>query len=419
MLPEDTSREARIATLPNPATAAPNRYLICPEKGFYEFTRIAAPKKSCRSWLLGPNQDRNSEPGKLSQVEQQKENALGQDLKSSEQNAASDDTGYVLQKPDLFIATPIDPLFLILPALIGDGNSAGQEYLAVSDFITKLAESSAHFAQIQKSTTFNKLERVLEERVESVCDFFDMGDEKMYALSLPKLVQELVIKAKRMAEKGLPASMEEHFVKEALQLPIFSIMREESNISVVSKDDGASIENNSSPEDQSQNTDASGTEVTAISTAATSFSTTPATEEEENKCPAGVEELLRLRTAINFMMTSYVPPRVRGKLHPLLHDPQVSNIDFSLLDKHLAHVASVKKEAQALRSLSDNISRKRSVMEDEDAIEKAEAKKRKKEEEESRKKNVSMGVKQLLKADTSGMKKLSAFFAAAPAKKKV
>jgi hypothetical protein len=93
-------------------------------------------------------------------------------------------------------------------------------------------------------------------------------------------------------------------------------------------------------------------------------------------------------------------------------------VDFSPLDKHLALINQLKKEAQALRSMSDNISRKRSADEDEDVLEKAEAKKRKKEEEEIRKKNMSRGVQQLKKADTSGMKKLSAFFAAKPATKK-
>ena len=87
------------------------------------------------------------------------------------------------------------------------------------------------------------------------------------------------------------------------------------------------------------------------------------------------------------------------------------------MDKHLAHLDQLRKEAQALRSLSDNISRKRSADEDEEALEKAEAKKRKKEEDELKKKNTSRGVKQLEKADRSGMKTLSSFFGKAAPKK--
>ena len=86
------------------------------------------------------------------------------------------------------------------------------------------------------------------------------------------------------------------------------------------------------------------------------------------------------------------------------------SIDFKPLETHLAHLNDLKKEAQALRSMSENISRKRGSEDDEEALEKAEAKKRKKEDEEFKKKNTSRGVKALGKADTSGMKKLSSFF---------
>ena len=55
--------------------------------------------------------------------------------------------------------------------------------------------------------------------------------------------------------------------------------------------------------------------------------------------------------------------------------------------------------------------------EDDEVVAAREEKKRKKEEEERRKKNESRGVKELKKVDTSGMKKLSAFFAKVPAKK--
>ena len=92
-------------------------------------------------------------------------------------------------------------------------------------------------------------------------------------------------------------------------------------------------------------------------------------------------------------------------------------MDFAPLDKHLEYVAGLKKQAQALRSLSDNISRKRSAEDDEDALDKAEAKRKKKEEDEIKKKNTSRGVQQLAKANTAGMKKLSSFFTKAPPKK--
>ena len=59
VLPKDASSDARIITLDNPANETPSRYFFCPAKGFYEFTRISAPKKDCKSWLItgSPNED--------------------------------------------------------------------------------------------------------------------------------------------------------------------------------------------------------------------------------------------------------------------------------------------------------------------------------------------------------------------------
>ncbi|KAF2167765.1 hypothetical protein M409DRAFT_65890 [Zasmidium cellare ATCC 36951] len=387
VLPKDASTEARIATISNPATSAPNRYFVCPEKGFYEFTKVAAPKNQQRSWLLAPDQENDQDHGK----------------------AEGKESGYVLQTPDMFVATPVDPLFLLLPALAEDSESGGQEYLAASDYLAKLTKASPHLSQILQQSTPVKLEQCLEARVEAVSDCMDMGDEKMYSLALPKLVKELVAKANRIKAKGLPASMEDRFVKQPLDVPVLSIKREESSISIAN--DG--VESEPASEAQSQETDASGTTMATVSTAATSVSINA--EADTNTAPDGVIDLLRTKVALDFLMSSYISPSLRTKLRPLLSNAGESGVDFSSLDKHLAHIASLKKEAQALRSLSDNISRKRSAMEDDEAVERAEAKKRKKEEEDLKKKNTSQGVKKLMKADTSGMKKLSSFFAKAPA----
>lgn len=89
-------------------------------------------------------------------------------------------------------------------------------------------------------------------------------------------------------------------------------------------------------------------------------------------------------------------------------------IDFGPLDQHLAKVKEAKAEVQALRSLSDNISRKRGCLDDDDAAEARAEKKRKKDEEDQRKKAESRGIKQLKKVDTSGMQKLSSFFTKGP-----
>ena len=86
-------------------------------------------------------------------------------------------------------------------------------------------------------------------------------------------------------------------------------------------------------------------------------------------------------------------------------------MDFGPLEAHLSHLAKLRQEAVAARSLGD-YSRKRSTLDDDDdeAAERAE-KKRKKEDEDKRKKaGESRGVKNLKKVNVAGMKKMSDFF---------
>lgn len=92
-------------------------------------------------------------------------------------------------------------------------------------------------------------------------------------------------------------------------------------------------------------------------------------------------------------------------------------IDFKLLNDHLKHLADLRAEALASRSLGD-FSRKRNA-EDDDASESRAEKKRRLEEEEKKKKAAeSRGVRELKKVNTSGMKKMSDFFGKTAAKKK-
>ena len=407
ILPKQTSSEARIVTLPNPATSTPSRYFICPEKGWYEFTRVAAPKKACRSWLLAP--DRFSSTN-------------GSDIATDGKRAKGkgENEGYVLQNPDLMIATPIDPLFLLLPALMQDVDEASdgkQMFLPLAHYLDILEERSEHFKNmnIKRYDAQIKLEETFEERMHVACDVVEAGDETLYRLSLKKMTEVLVVKAKKMVEHGLPASMEERFVKRELAVPVLSVRREESSMSVPSAEEStaAGAESEAASQATSQDTQVSTTSMDSASTAATSISST--TSEDLSTPNDQIMRLLRLRTALKFILTSYIPPNLRSSLGSYLAKSQ--SIDFSPLDQHLNRISELKKEAQALRSMSNNISRKRSAMEDDEALEKAEAKKRKKEEEEFRKKNSSRGVQQLKKADTSGMKKLSSFFTKGAVKK--
>lgn len=97
-----------------------------------------------------------------------------------------------------------------------------------------------------------------------------------------------------------------------------------------------------------------------------------------------VDGLLRLRTALSHMITSYIPPTLEAALHEKLASSE-SPIDFKPLDVRLAHIANIRAETLASRSLTD-YSRKRSTNEDDEAAEAWAEKKQKKEDEEKRRK---------------------------------
>ncbi|OQO10806.1 hypothetical protein B0A48_04106 [Cryoendolithus antarcticus] len=402
VLPKGSSPTARIVTLPNPATTTPCRFFVCPEKGFFEITQVAPPKKTCRSWLLAPEDC----AARL---------AVSQEGEGGDEGDA-DHRGYVLEKPDLFVATPCDPLFLVLPLLV-DGEAGS--YLTFADYAyDRDREGWEHLQQLLRQAEFSRLEKAMERRMAAICDTLDMGDEqdRMYQLSMPKLLGELVSKAKRMVRGGLPASMEAHFVKQALEMPVLSVRREESSVSIAIEDEAVGAGSQTPSEEMSQVTTTSITTSVSVSTAATSFSDGAPLDEPEKRQDNNAA-LLRLRVAMNFLLAAYLPTPLRAKLSTLLAS-STTLLDFAPLDAHLARIAELKKQAQVLRSLSDNISRKRSAEDDDEAMAKLEAKKRKKDEDELKKKYTSRGVTQLAKADTSGMKKLSSFFTKAPAKAK-
>lgn len=368
VLPKDASSDARIATLDNPATETPSRYFFCPKKGFYEFTRISAQKKDCKSWLItaSPNE----------------EDATPNPPEEETTDVSRIGNGYITKTADLFIATPIDTLFLILPALAPKtAKDTKQHFLAFDDYLDKLSASSPCWkALLSQHAT---LKDMVEKRMRLVCDTVDAGEETMYRLSMPKLRDVLVAKGERMVKKGLPASMEERFVKSALEIPVMSVKREESGVSVVEKAE-----------------EGDGTETTTTAAAAQETQTPTSTL----STPPTIPPLLRLRTSLSYLSTSYLPASLTTLLAPLLTPL------FAPLAAHLSAIAALKSEALSLRSISDNMSRKRAILEDDDRMAEREEKKRKREDEEKKKKSEGRGVKMLKKVDTSGMRKMSSFF---------
>ncbi|KAH6616492.1 ribonuclease H2, subunit B [Boeremia exigua] len=384
ILPKDTSSDARIVTLDDPATSTPSRYYFCPSKGFYEFTRIAAPKKACRSWLITSEDDK----------------ALGNEKIDDEEAAEKkEDTetglgsGFVTKNADLFLATPIDLLFLILPALAPkSAKEAKQHFRELDDYTDMLSASSRHWRTLLAQ--YPTLKGMLEKKMRALCDTVDAGDETMYRISPTKLHALLVAKAERMVQHGLPPSMEDKFVKSVLDIPVMSIRRDDSSLSAVPAD----------PEFQPTEP----TEPTVADADADADADAPAPPSLTT--PPEVPHLLRLKTALTYLTTAYLPPLLRPAI---LTAPTP---DFTPLTTHLAALAKLKAEAAALRSISDNISRKRGIEMDEERLAEREEKKRKKEDEEKRKKSESLAVKKLRSVDTRGMRKMSAFFSAVPKK---
>ena len=410
ILPEDASEEARICTLSHPRTSQPCRYFFCPENGIYEFTRIAPPKAARQSWLIGrPNESTTAPTGLDSST-----NPTDPRPNASLEKGSNDSTprsvadGYVVKSPELFTATPIDPLFLVLPSLLASTNSKSPSskgvFVSIDDILDHLCETSGPFTEILPHP---RIKRTIQERICVICDTVDAGDEKMYRLSETKLLQILISKAKRMVASKLPLSMEEKFVSKALERPVVAVKRQHSSISgttAASQDESAIIE--------SPDYDKSESQTSAISWMSSEQSAGTSITAPDEQSSAGKSEealqCLRLRVTLSFVMSSYVPRSLAITLNAMLA-ADGSPINFKPLDEELALIAKMRSEALASRSLAD-FSRKRGMDDDEAADLRAEKKAKKEEEEKKRKSSETRGIRDLKKVDVSGMKKMSDFF---------
>ncbi|GJC81353.1 ribonuclease H2 subunit B [Colletotrichum liriopes] len=391
ILPSKATKEARIVSLPNPRYSKPTRYLLCPDTGIYEFTKIAAPKTTPRSWM----------------IETPAGNVEGLQLEAQVTNGA-----------DLFVATPIDPLFLLVPGLFGPTNAKTPEtkrlFLCSDDHFDALSTSSSHMSEALRCP---KTRALLESRMESISDTVDAGDEKMYRLSEKKLVLQILSKARSMSSNGLPASMEEKFVKKALEAPIQVQKSQAMTVAVEQAPETTTDESNTptpknlSGESQSSvsTEDSTATAVSNASTAATSVEDGVVEETVVSAIHASdeVASLQRLRVAFSFICSSYIATGMTSNLKELLADKETSSVDFSPLDDYLAQLTKLRAEAASSRSMAD-YSRKRML--DEEEEEARAEKKRKVEEEKKKKATQSRGVKALEKVNTRGMKKMSDFF---------
>ncbi|KAI5858574.1 ribonuclease H2, subunit B [Tricharina praecox] len=331
--PSSTS-PTKILTLPHPRTSTPTRYLLHPSAGLHELTKITPPSSQPRSWLL-------THPS----------------------------PGYTLSDGSLYISTPLDPLFLLLPHLLAKADE--KHFLPLDDLLDELPAVWAAVLAAQRN--------VVERRVRAVCAAIDAGGEKAYRLCLEKTRRVLARKCQAMAQ-ALPRSLEEEFVRRPLVKPVTA-----ASVVVLEARSGEEEETTAAEKESDEKKEGD-------------MEDTPKEEPD-----AAMTHLLRLRVSAQFLGSTYLPT----SLATALTEHLASVHDFAILDEHLAHLKQLRLDSAAARSGDFSLKRGN---DDEASDAKAEKKRKTEEDEAKKKKNVSRGVRELGKVNTRGMAKLTSFF---------
>ncbi|KAJ5293972.1 hypothetical protein PENANT_c009G07750 [Penicillium antarcticum] len=388
------SDNARLLSLPQPQSGELSRYFFCPERGLYEFTVVAPPAHMARSILFTPQTHQFTLP-------------------SEEQNEVIDDSSLkptITKKAELFVATPIDAMFFMVPLLAPFSKPGQSLFQPLDDIIDSNDDMPKHFRQVLYDETFRSS---LLTRVEAICDSVEAGDEKMFRFNETKLVKELIAKAERMADRGFPVTLEERFIRQTLATPLMSVKRED----VVTSQELPEDSEEASKLEERQDSPST------VATNATPSVETPAGESTPVPQPPGtdsaaldhVTRLLRISTALNYMKECYLPDEMAARLDEILASAE-SPLDLKPLKDRLKKIAELRAQALESRNMSD-FTRKRALDDEEEDV-RAEKKRKKDEEEKKKKAAESQAVKNLKKVNISGMQKMSAFFAKAPPKKK-
>ncbi|KAJ5382683.1 hypothetical protein N7517_000594 [Penicillium concentricum] len=391
ILPSSTSDNARLVSLPDPQSGELTRYFFCPDRGIYEFTVVAPPAHLARSILFTPRTRETSSP-------------------SEDENKDTEPSqGSVTKKAEFLVATPIDAMFFMVPLLAPSSKSGRSLFQPLDDIIDSQDDMPKHLRQVLYDDEFRSS---LLARAEAISEVVEAGDEKMFRFNETKLVQELIKKAERIADRGLPASLEERFVRQALATPLMAVKRED--VATSQEPSNESQESASKSEERQDSPSTVGTTATPSVTTPAGESTPVSQPSEESTIPDHITRLLRISTALSFMKESYLSATVASRLDEIIASAE-SPIDFKPLKDCLKEIAELRAQALASRDMS-NFSRKR-ALDDEEEDTREEKKRRKEEEEKKSKAAESQAVKKLKKVNTSGMQKMSSFFAKAAPKK--
>jgi len=370
------STDLKIITLPHPRTLVPTRYLVHPAQGLHEITKLTAPTSTPRSWLLTPPSEPSSPPKWLG-------------------------NGQILQDGSMYICTPMDPLFMLLPRLFpADAADAINRFLPMEDLFEEIAkEEEGDWGLVVRS-------QVTEKRLVAVCESVDVGDEKAYKPSREKLMKVLDGKCIRMAKGGLPTTMEEEFVQKPLTRPMAEIMADEAE---QKKDAGSVKELEVRGIKKKEDNDAGrgGGDGEAAAGEAEALSTPPGSQAARPRLAEASQEvtdLLRIRVASEFISNNYLSIYIAEVLSNRLQKSH----DFTPLDDYLSELAKSRREATAMRS--DDFTLKRNYEDEEGVVDRKRKRKEAEEAEKKKKKSVSRATKELQKADTRGMAKMTAYF---------
>ena len=406
ILPKNTSPAARFLLLKHPNEGTKKRFYFCPSNGLFEFKKLDSYTTDPRSILFtGSNTDFPPDVLEAPEHPKLRHKERLEDGSQKPIEIIDGAGGYVNKAAEMFVATPFDLVFILIPLLSSSGSSSKLTvgkvlFQQLDDVLDNCLEDDEHLRYILEEGR-----PMLEIAAATICDTVEAGDERLFRLSQDRLFRTILDRAQNAIKRGLPASMEEKFVRRALEKPILSIKREDTSFSDTTEVFGIDNLGGSFGVGDSQ----CSTIASAASAVASEASPATTFARNENEAiPDEIIRLQRLRTAFSFITASYLPNDLADRFTDLLSSEQ-GLVDFVPLETYLSQLATLRADALASRALS-GFGQKRGL-EDEDASEVRAEKKRKQEEDEKRKKaGESRGVRDLKKVDVSGMKKMSAFF---------
>ncbi|ERS96819.1 hypothetical protein HMPREF1624_07028 [Sporothrix schenckii ATCC 58251] len=446
VLPKKATADARIVTLPHPRYSSKStRFLVCPETGAYEFTQISSPKSTPRSWLI------TGEDGVIGEKKEDEKSTTEVEVEEATSKSPTTFSTQITQDADLFVATTVDPLFLVLPALVAEpcftsGSDSPQRplrsrsrspsssdrpqtakrmFLTADDHFDALRQDGgSHLSQLLRHQP--AVRTLFTMRMAVVCDTVAAGDETMYRLNEDKVLLALLGKAQRTSQH-LPASLEEKFVTRALEAPVQSLKSTAGLSAAAASTNGAStplsttgsVDSGAESQASTSTTASLVSEASTLSTASTGATSVAGGESEDDlvaraamQAPEEVVALQRLRVAFQFICSRYVPPALTATLTKKLQgSASASGIDFTPLDAYLAKLAQMRQATALARSAAlDYAGGRKRGLEDEEDDDRAEKRRKQLEEEKRKKAGESRGVKNLKKVNVTGMKKLSEFF---------